>query len=384
MNAVALHANLVSMTAGAADTRWASLRAQAEAFRGDAFRAKLQQEARIEPARQCEADKLQAKELEAVKFVAPRRFVAPRPRWSLSRILSWQEQDELEAPSKASLDEASPTRTVSGFYRMQSVPPQSGVAHNVHQYAGRGGIIGKLLLAAGRRRWENEDSNEAPAWPPASELIACPPNWGKARATDAAVGRAVVLHPVSRSDDGYFPPPGLHAPALGLNLPRATLRSTVSSSHFIGSDGTEWPIPPTECMQASSPSLSPVASDDEPFTTEGDEVHTPSCSPACSSVSSSLPRTPAHKGGSLAQTTKGDCGSRWGVIGEGRPVLVCPQTPLLWSRELVLDSPISSWVADLESQVGSRCDSEFEWSSGSEYDSEEEVWSDVEIASNRG
>ena len=368
MNAVALHANLVSMSAEAAGTRWAALRAKAEALRGPSEHK----------AGGCTAKELAA--FSEVKSVVPLRFVAPRPRWSLSRILSWQEREE-EAPPATTMDCASTTYMVSSA---SCVPPQSRGAHDIFQSPGQGGILGKLLLAAGRRGWEREGSDEAPAWPPAPELVANPPNWGKVQTANTMATPAVILHPSPQSDDGeYAPPPGLPSSALGLNLPPIAPRGTVSPGYFIGSDGTEWPIPPPECMpspwsspsprgisgSSSHPSDTSEDGNEVPFTTEGDEVHTSSCSPACSSALSSLPRTPEDR--LLAQSTKGDCGSRWGVIGDGRPGFVCPPAPFLRSRELVLTSPLSSWASDVEPKS--------EYSSGSEYSSESEYSSDEDV-----
>ncbi|KAI1797116.1 hypothetical protein LXA43DRAFT_1138013 [Ganoderma leucocontextum] len=262
-----------------------------------------------------------------VTSVAPNRFAKPQPRPSLYRILNWQDQNE-------------------------RCSPQSDTN------SARKGIIEKILLVAGRRRVENEESNEAPAWPPAPELIANPPNWGR------KASHASTL-------------------SLGLNI-ALPIASTVSCGHFIGRDGTEWPLPPTECMPESSPSLiahprvlpaltldgdkwtTPIRAldglevDGAPFIAAGNELQDKHCTLSCSTAATFLPRTPAddvvllplRKANGKA---KAECSPRWGVIGEGRPKPVYPPTPLL-GPTLRLPSP--PFLASQAAYVASESESE--------------------------
>ncbi|KAM5535931.1 hypothetical protein V8D89_010371 [Ganoderma adspersum] len=275
-----------------------------------------------------------------VTFVAPNAFVKPQPRPSLSRILNWQDQTE-------------------------RCSPQSNTN------AARKSIIEKILLVAGRRRAENEGSNAAPAWPPAPELIANPPNWGP-----KATGR---------------PSSNL---VLNIALPVA---STVSAGHFVGRDGTEWPLPPTECMPKSSPSpIAPpqarptlalgsskwTAPNAVLDTVEGAdawflaELHAKHGTLSCSTAATSLPHTPADEVVLLpVRKAKVVCAPRWGVIGDGRPNSrpepACPPTPFL-GPSLCLPSPpfVESEAAyddETESVIGYWSESE----SGSEYSESE-------------
>ncbi|PIL35575.1 hypothetical protein GSI_02303 [Ganoderma sinense ZZ0214-1] len=297
-----------------------------------------------------------AKHFADVKFVAPSAFYQPKPRPSLTGILSWQDQTE-------------------------QCSPQSNTS------ATRKSIIKKILLVAGRRRAEIEDPNAAPVWPPIPELIANPPN---RRPRPQAIGLPV-------------PPIGL---GLDIALPIA---STVSSGHFIGRDGTEWPLPPTECMPRPSlspiapprtlPALTPLGGDkwttliatldtvedkDAPFFAS---LHMKHSTRSCSTVATSLPRTPTDEVVLLpVRNAKVECAPRWGVIGDGRPRSkpepASPPRPFL-GASLRLPSPSFMEAEDIydedgeESVIGYWSESESEF--GSEYsefeDGDDDAWS---------
>ena len=133
------------------------------------------------------------------------------------------------------------------------------------------------------------------------------------------------------------------------------MESTVSSGHFIGRDGTEWPLPPTECMPRPSPSpivppqprptfalhggqwtapsavLDTVEDADARFLAE---LHARHGALSCSTAATSLPRTPVDEVILFpVREAKVECAPRWGVIGDGRPNSrpepECPPTPFL-------------------------------------------------------
>ena len=101
-------------------------------------------------------------------------------------------------------------------------------------------------------------ADHAPQWPPSAPLVANPPSWGAATPrpptspqnalalwTDAdAPTESPAPLPVAS------PTPDLPLIALTANKRRAP-RAAPAPGFYIGADGTEWPLPPPECMPPS-------------------------------------------------------------------------------------------------------------------------------------
>uniref|UniRef100_A0A5K1JVI3 Vacuolating cytotoxin autotransporter [Cleaved into: Vacuolating cytotoxin, Vacuolating cytotoxin translocator] n=1 Tax=Ganoderma boninense TaxID=34458 RepID=A0A5K1JVI3_9APHY len=319
-----------------------------------------------------------------VKFVAPSAFYQPKPRPSLTGILNWQGQTE----------QCSPQSNPVSIPRRISVPVAALHFFCAHpsrrlQNATRKGIIEKILLVAGRRRTEIDDPNTAPACPPATQHLANPPHWAP---------RPQMA--------------GVPAPRLGLGLDIAPpVARTISSGYFIGRDGTEWPLPPMECMpKPSLPLIAPPRARPAPAPLGGGKwtapiaaldtvedkdapffavLHSNHGMASRSTVATSLPGTPEDE--VILRPVRNaevDGAPRWGVIGDGRPSskpeLACPPTPFL-GYTLDLPSPPFVGAEDVDDEDGKELDigywseSESESESGSEYsefeEGEDDAWS---------
>lgn len=259
-------------------------------------------------------------------------------------------------------------------------------SHNIN------GIVEKIQLVTARHRSENETL----AWPPAPELIANSPNWGPKTCAQ---------------------PPTV--PGLGLDFALPTT-SAVSAGHFIGRDGTEWPLPPSECMPKPRLSQSPIApppgvlpaltldgdrwmtpimalggghpDDAAPSVTCGDEICGKQGTASCSTAPASLPRTPGDddvflpvRRGSWKVAEVAECHPHpcYGVIGEGCPK-PCPPTPFLGPSLRLPSLPfLGSQGAYAESEP--ELEGGYWSSSGSEYSdfdsNESDAWSGSDVHS---
>ncbi|EIW55615.1 uncharacterized protein TRAVEDRAFT_22110 [Trametes versicolor FP-101664 SS1] len=119
---------------------------------------------------------------------------------------------------------------------------------------------------------DSTTSNEAPPWPPAPELVANPPNWGFVATTshsgntsedaemdatesdndwsDASSQSGSLIHVFdvkgrawdSESTSGSSSEDSSHGETDDED------ENTYATGYFIGRDGTQWPMPPPECM----------------------------------------------------------------------------------------------------------------------------------------